>query len=149
MGWLNENAVQKILAEGGNARKLFKIVKLQQRSIWESHLRLHCDIYCSQTKLWEGNVFTGVCPSFCPWGDIGNITCIMGIGHTVGTYPPPPASDIWWSSLETCSILFTSGPIHPPAVLTSSGGHRSGRYASYWNALLTFKVHRLTLAVCI
>ena len=33
----------------------------------------------------------------------------------MGTYPLPllPASDIWWSSLETCSNLFTAGPPSP------------------------------------
>ena len=75
-----------------------------------------------------------------------------GIGHTPWTYPPPdiptprhtldittsppgytPCSDIWWSSLETCSNLFTWGHTHPLG-LTSIGGHRSRQYVSYWNA---------------
>ena len=45
---------------------------------------------------------------------------------------PPPASDIWWPSLETCSNLFTWGPPLPP-VLTS-GGHWSthGWQAGGW-----------------
>ena len=114
------------------------------------------------TKLWEGYVFTGVCLSFGsgegdltlqppPW----NKTCgppaqprpapwTWDIGHW--THPPPtpstqpPASDIWWSGLETCSNMFTWG--HPPTswhlvaieVTGTVGG--SSRYISYWNALL-------------
>ena len=55
-------------------------------------------------------------------------------------YPmPPPATDIWWSSLETCLNLFTWGPI-PRIVLTSSCGHQSGWYASYWNAFLSLNI---------
>ena len=43
----------------------------------------------------------------------------------MGTYPLPllPTSDIWWSSLETCSNLFTAGPPPTPMVLISGGGH--------------------------
>ena len=47
--------------------------------------------------------------------------------------PPPPtpdmgplplATDIWWSSLEACSNLFTWGPSSlPPSVVTFSDGH--------------------------
>ena len=47
-------------------------------------------------------------------------------GHTL----TPSASYIWWSSLETCSNLFTWGPTSPP-VLTSSDGHR---YTHSWQA---------------
>ena len=63
-----------------------------------------------------------------------------GIGHTLpSTYPPTG---------HTCLLLVTSGGDHwrtvqtcslediPQLVLTSSGGHRSGQYASYWNAFL-------------
>ena len=48
----------------------------------------------------------------------------LHISHS-WTYPPPHVSDIWWSSLEACSNLFTWGP--NPTVLTSSGGHQSGQ----------------------
>ena len=41
-----------------------------------------------------------------------------------GTHPHPPATDIRWLSLETCSNKFTWGPL-PPLVLTSSDGHRN------------------------
>ena len=46
-----------------------------------------------------------------------------------------PPSGIWWSSLQICSNLFNWGPT-PWPVLTSSDGHQSGQYASYWNAFL-------------
>ena len=47
----------------------------------------------------------------------------------LGTYPYPftyPTSDIWWSSLETCSNLFTWGltSLQSP-VLTSTGDHQN------------------------
>ena len=32
---------------------------------------------------------------------------------TSGTLRLPPASDIWWSSMDTCSIVFTSEPPLP------------------------------------
>ena len=45
--------------------------------------------------------------------------------------PPPKADPPWWQTP------------HPwrktPLVLTSSGGHCSGRYISYWNAFLYYK----------
>ena len=48
---------------------------------------------------------------------------------------PPPASDIWCWSLETCSL-----EDYRPHLLTSSGGHRNTygcqAGASYWNAVL-------------
>ena len=40
---------------------------------------------------------------------------------------PPLATDIWQSSMETCSNFFTWGPTSPPPpVLTTSFGHRAG-----------------------
>ena len=43
------------------------------------------------------------------------------------------ASDIWWPSLETCSNLFTWGP---PCSIDIWCLLASGRYSSYWNAVL-------------
>ena len=54
-------------------------------------------------------------------GGVRYMTCIIGIGHLVGTpplprtwdlgtYHPTPTTDIWRSSLETCPNLFTWGP---------------------------------------
>ena len=60
----------------------------------------------------EGNVFTGV--FFHDLEGVGTITCWSHTGtprHTVPTSGQtlPPDSGIWWSSLETCSNLFTWG----------------------------------------
>ena len=65
-------------------------------------------------KLWEGNVFTGTCrvhppsdlrtyplPTDHPW-------------HQIWGPTPPPITDIWWTSLETCSNLFTWGSSPTP-----------------------------------
>ena len=62
-------------------------------------------------KLRKGNVFSHVCPSvsqsFCP--------CGKGGGHVTITHDAldlnikPPARDIWWPRLDTCSSLFTWG----------------------------------------
>ena len=96
--------------------------------------------YHPQTKLREGNVFTGVCLSFCweGWGPHVTITH-DGLGHE---YPllwipdmgPPPIPDIGPTHHP---LLLTSGghhqrPVHtcsledlPLPILTSSGGHRN------------------------
>ena len=58
-----------------------------------------------QTKLREGDVFTDVCLS-----KHVSQTCHLGY--------PSPATDIWLSSLETCSNVFTT-------VLTHSGSHKT------------------------
>ena len=62
---------------------------------------------------------------------------------------PGPMSLLWRVGLPgTRSLLGVGMPRHPfpfeatparkvhPRVLTSSGGHQSGRYASYWTAFL-------------
>ena len=36
----------------------------------------------------------------------------------------PPASDIWWASLETCSNLLPWGPLSPPHPLVLTSGSR-------------------------
>ena len=52
-----------------------------------------------------------------PWGPYPNPP-----GHqTLG----PPASDIWWSSLETCPNSFHWGPASPPVPVLTCGSHRS------------------------
>ena len=49
----------------------------------------------------------------------------------------PSASDIRWSSLETCSNLFTLGPLQPVLVaIEACMISTSGWYTSYWNAFL-------------
>ena len=62
--------------------------------------------------------------------------------HPLGIRPwplkpqPPPASDIWWSSLKTCSNLFIWG--HPQNNIWwwSHVWFTNGWYISYWNAFL-------------
>ena len=66
--------------------------------------------------------------SVCPRGRV----CAMGFGvgmcMEVGTHPPPE--------------IGSGGGGYSPPILTSSGGHRSGRYASYRNAFLNFPIIR-------
>ena len=78
--------------------------------------------YHPSTKLREGNVFTGVCQSFCPRGWV----CLV----------PGP----FWVGMPSHRSLPGGIPGTPSGRymprLTSSCGHRSSRYASYWNAFL-------------
>ena len=52
----------------------------------------------------------------------------------------PPASDIWWSSLETCSNLFIfwgfSQKWHLVVAIEAHAVNTIRWYASYWNAFL-------------
>ena len=43
---------------------------------------------------------------------------------------------VWWKGSKGSSEVKGQAPL----VLTSSGGHCSGRYASYWNAFLLLDV---------
>ena len=74
----------------------------------------------------EGNVFRSVCQSFCAHGRGGSTyrrACLQG--------SLPPGSLL----LGVC-IRGVCQPQTPNLVVTSSGGHWSSRYASYWNAFL-------------
>ena len=57
-----------------------------------------------------------------PWSPL---PCMGTPGPTSSRYGTwyPPASDIWWPSLEICSSLFTSGS--PSTLVLISGGHWS------------------------
>ena len=72
------------------------------------------NIYSPSMKLWEGNVLADVCLSVHSGGEGGpNVTIIHDALNLTVQSPFPPSdmqslsSDIWWSSLETCSNLFT------------------------------------------
>ena len=99
-----------------------------------------------KTNLWEGHVLRCVCPSLQWEGfhlTIKHDDSLCGLFPLVTalTPPPSPASDIWWSRLESCSNLFT-WELHcicHQLVLTSGGWLRTvgkQRYVSYRNALL-------------
>ena len=64
----------------------------------------------------------------------------------------PSATDIWWSSLETCSNLFTWGPTPPISTDTQCQQLKhiwlsSGQYVSYSHAFLFIEAFTLTLGV--
>ena len=74
------------------------------------------------TKLWEGNVFTGVCQSFCPQGVwVSLVPCSLmeeGCGY------------LW------CQILWGGGYVQRWELGYNRIWSASGLYASYWNAFL-------------
>ena len=79
--------------------------------------------YRPQTRLGEGNVFTGVCQSLCPRGRGEGY--VHHMHHGIGRVPPSPGHQTW---------VITPPPPFP---LTPNGARlASGRYASYCNAFL-------------
>ena len=96
----------------------------QRRCLWA-----HC--YRLPTKLWEGNVFSRVCPSFCPRGvsyvnithdaldlTVQDCTPLLLFGLRISLLSPLP---YWCWHLVAIEAHTVSA---------------SGRYASYWNACL-------------
>ena len=82
----------------------------------------------------KGNVFKGVCQSFCSQGSLlwGGL-CSGGISA--------PGQSL----LGRGRSLLSGGVGTYPLLLTSNGGHCSGRYASYWNAFLYCrKIHHIS-----
>ena len=86
-------------------------------------------IYRPPTKLWEGNVFTPVCHSV-QW----EVVSPLGGDSLDGE----PLLDIVYPWTEIVPGQRPPWTETPPG-LTSSGGHRCGLYASYWNAYLFAK----------
>ena len=92
-------------------------------------------------KLFEGNVFTDVCLS--TWGRaerVGQPPLPEADSPPPGSIPPSPrrqtplAGRPYGGRPPPEKDMEPEG--RPPMVLTSSGNHRSGRYASYSNAYL-------------
>ena len=92
----------------------------------------YLNIYRPPMMLREGNVFIGVCLSFCWWGGVScdHYPWYIGPQDPPSPDPPlqiwePPASDIWchyWRTVQTCLLEDPPPPTH--TVLTS-GGHWS------------------------
>ena len=104
--------------------------------------------YHPQTKFEQGNIFRSVCQEFCPQGGV----CLSAFGIPP---PPPPAGTPKQASPQTRHPQDQALP--PPragtpqkeAPLLGAGAppqrracweirSTSGRYASYWNAILFF-----------
>ena len=120
-----------------------------------------------QTKLPEGNVFTGVCLfTRAGGGGVGRWHQMHGISHMVG-HPKersgkvdllpldqtsdlgiPSASDIWWWLLGTCSNLFIWGPLakwHLVAATETEARTVSKRVV---RILLAWCCHQVELSLC-
>ena len=82
-------------------------------------------IYRLQTELQEGNVFTSVILS------TGGGVVMPGSRSLPGRGMPGPRS-LRGGGGYICKVP----PEGTPPVLTSSGGHQSGCYTSYWNVFL-------------
>ena len=93
-----------------------------------------CDLYRPPTKLLEGNVFTGMFLSTTRgvgryWFLLGDMPGPRSLPGDQGGY----TRQVGILGVDIPGIL-TAPP--PPPVPTSSDGHQSGQYASYWNAFL-------------
>ena len=103
---------------------------------WEYQFPLHIVIIGvsvspllpSSTKLRQGNIFTGVCQSFCS----------QGRGHlshwTPGRYTHTPPVRYTPPGRSPQAGTHSAGTL--PGRYTPHDDHCSGRYASYWNAFL-------------
>ena len=160
-----------LLDEKKSSHELQRIWQCQSNVVWSTI----CDKYSNyglQTKSRKGNVFTGVCHSCHSareegGGGVGTSHTLRDRSHDkeipalyfpfpLPRHPlsqtsdlgPPPATDIWWSSLETCSNSFPCGPTPTtPPHLCWHLVVPSGRYASHWNAVLSNFVDTLTSRV--
>ena len=115
---------------------------------------LSMSLLLSATQLWQGNVFTPVCQSFCSQGEGVCGRHIPRQTHTprqtpLGrhtprqTHPPGQTSPCAHPQVDTspADTPWQTPPRHTPQTDTAPG-HCSGRYASYWNAFLfTIRPH--------
>ena len=82
--------------------------------------------YRPQTRLGEGNVFTGVCQSLCPPGGGGGEGYVHHMHHGIGRVPPmppdirpghlPPPPSPW----HLMAYGWQAGGTHPTAMLSCS-----------------------------
>ena len=101
-------------------------------------------------KLRQGNVFIHICSSVSYSVQGSHVTISHDALDTLYKAPkhqtweppalaPPPVSDIWWPSLETCSNMFTSRSLLTSTDIYWQSTHvrlASAQYASYWNVFL-------------
>ena len=119
-----------------NILSLFTVCQRSYRKvIFQSYVSVCLFSTSWATSLWTRDITVQGPPPQAPHTtthlDIGLHYLIAGDPKL----PPSPGSDIWWSRLGTCSNRFTRGLSLDIWWLWS----RSGRYASYWNALLYFQ----------
>ena len=121
-----------------NKSRISKVISISQVSQTKSGKCEH--FYHPPTKLREGNVFN----HFHLFTGGANVSITHDtLDLTVQCHPqskaPPPASDNWWPSLETCSNLFTWETPSPTTTDIWWPKHvwlASRWYVSYWNAFL-------------
>ena len=123
---------------------LYLLVNLK----WQHNLDSIINFYRTQTKLWEGNVFTGVCLS--TGGSHGALDLMVPTPPTfdLGTYPSPWIPNMgpthcYWHLMVITEDLFKlvhlrTYTLPPPnwdlVVTTKTCTFASEWYASYWNA---------------
>ena len=103
-------------------------------------------------KLQEGNVFMVVCLSVILFTDASHVTVshnaldhgyLPHIPHPLPFHTYPTPATAIYLVVVTGDLLKLVHLPSPHLVLTSSGGHRSGRYAFYWNAFLFYFILKL------
>ena len=94
----------------------------------------------------------------CPWciGPHYAGPSIPDINHVTSPQTWPPACDIWWPSLETCSNLFIWGPppfqehvVVPTETRTICGGGGCASYLNVFLLLLLVDFNCITPWVCV
>ena len=112
----------------------------QRRCLWA-----HC--YRLPTKLWKGNVFSRVCPSFCPRG-----VSYVNITHDVLDLTVQDCTPLLLFGLRTSLLSPLPYWCWHLVAIEAHTVSASGRYASYWNAclldLLLICTQHVTMDTC-
>ena len=107
-----------------------------KRARYNTIPRMLLPIYCPQTKLREGNVFTPVCHSVCKGGGL----CVSGSGRYAsgsrGCTPPPRSHTPSWTHIPLDTPSPNTTPFHTGHATpwthttpwTSPSGHTSGTH---------------------